>query len=298
MSMPSLAALRAFDAAARSGSFKAAAEALNLSATAISHHVRGLEAQIGVTLFVRGTRQVSLTEAGRELAEATSVSFSHIQATLDALRTSESVLTISTTPAFAALWFAPRVATFEARHPDLRLRMVSSTEVTDLRRDQSIDIALRYGAGDEESKDAILVTQERFQAFGSNDYIERLSDIADAQFISTRWVSKTLKPVTWQHWFETAGEPMAAKPNMREFDQEYEVLQAGLSGRGLILVSDVLAQDMVSRGWLTPYRPDVHLPGFAYSAHVSPKKKELKKVRVLFSWLLEEMRPARPTSVD
>ncbi|HAD86498.1 MAG TPA: LysR family transcriptional regulator [Rhodospirillaceae bacterium] len=292
MSMPSLAALRAFDAAARSGSFKVAAEALNVSATAISHHVRGLEAQIGVTLFVRGTRQVSLTDAGRELAEATSVSFSRIQATIDALQTSETVATISTTPAFAALWFAPRVATFEARHPNVRVRMVSSTEVTDLRRDQSIDIALRYGAEDEESDDVALVTHERFQAFGTKDYIERLNDISDAQFISTRWISKTLKPVTWQNWFEAAGDHMADKAKIREFDQEYEVLQAGLSGQGLILISDVLAQDMVSRGWLVHYRPVVHLPGFAYTVHVSPKKKELRKVQFLCSWLLEEMNGA------
>ncbi|WCL52913.1 LysR substrate-binding domain-containing protein [Gimibacter soli] len=291
MPMPSLAAIRAFDTAARLGSFKAAADNLNVSATAISHHIRGLEAQIGVALFVRGTRKVSLTDAGRQLAEATSASFSRIEAALEALRTSEHTLTVSTTPAFAALWLAPRLTSFEARHQDIRIRLVSSADVTDLRKDQTVDLAIRYDAEDREPQDAMLVAMERFCAFGSRDYVERLVDLPDTQFISTRWISKTLRPVTWQNWCEAAGEKPVASASVREFHQEYEVLQAGLSGQGLILLSDVLAQDMVARGWLVPYRPDVCLSGFAYRAVVNPHRREAKKVQRFLSWLQDEARP-------
>ena len=290
MSMPSLAALRAFDTAARLGSFKAAANTLNVSATAISHHIRGLESQIGVVLFVRGTRQVSLTDAGRKLADATSASFSRIEAALDALRTSENTLTVSTTPAFAALWLAPRIESFEARHQNIGIRLISSTELTDLRRDQTVDVVIRYGVESDKEQDTMLVAKESIRAFGSRDYVERLAKLSEAQFVNTRWVSGALEPVTWQDWCEAAGEKPVAKARIREFHQEYEVLQAGLSGQGLILLSDVLAQDMVTRRWLAPYRPDIRLRGFTYRAIVNPQKSEARKVKYFLSWFQDEVK--------
>lgn len=289
MSMPSLTALRAFDTAARLGSFKAAADSLNVSATAVSHHIRGLEAQIGVTLFERGTRQVSLTEAGRNLAEATSASFSRIEDALEALRTAEHTLTVSTTPAFAALWLAPRIESFETRHPKIGIRLVSSTELTDLRRDQTIDVVIRYDADGGREQDSLHVATESFQAYGSRDYVERLDAFSEAQFVNTKWLSAALKPVTWQKWCEAAGEKPVARSRIREFHQEYEVLQAGLSGQGLILLSDLLAQDMVTRRWLVPYRPDVRLTGFAYRAIANPRRIDARKVKHFLSWLREEM---------
>ncbi len=233
-----------------------------------------------------------MTDAGRELAEATSISFSHLEATLDALRASENTLTVSTTPAFAALWLAPRIASFEAGNRAITLRMISSTELTDLRRDRSIDIAIRYSAESDDTRGAVQVSSERFQAFGSRDYIDQLSDLSKAQLIGTQWMSKTLEPVTWQGWCKAAGEHAIPKTRIREFRHEYEVLQAGLSGQGLVLLSNVLAQDMVHRSWLVPYRPEIQLPGFAYWAHVSEQKKPTKKVKHFLSWLQQEMKLA------
>lgn len=288
MSLPSLAALRAFDAAARLGSFKAAADALNVSATAISHHIRGLEAQIGVALFQRGTRLVSLTNAGRKLAEATSVSFSRIETALVELRTSEHVLTVSTTPAFAALWLAPRMESFKARHSNIDLRLTSSTELADFRNDQTVDVVIRYGAEGDHEHDAVLVARESFRAFGARDYVERFKNLSGAQFIHTKWVSDALKPVTWKDWCKAAGEKPIAKARVREFHQENEVVQAGLSGQGLILLSDILAHDMVARRWLASYRPEVRLRGFTYRAIVNPRRNEARKVKYFMSWLLGE----------
>lgn len=288
MPLPSLVALRAFDAAARLGSFKQAADALNVSATAISHHIRGLEAQIGVPLFLRGTRQVSLTDEGRQLSEATMVAFARIETTLNALSIAENTLTISTTPAFASLWLAPRIQSFEEQYPQFRVRTVSSTGLVDLQRDRTIDIAIRYG-GDECSKDDTLILRESVGAFGSPDYIGRLEDLSDAEFISTAWMSKDLKHISWTDWFAAGAYEPAKNSKVREFLQEHEVLQAGLAGQGLILLSNVLAGDMVARGWLQPYRPDIRLEGLVYRVIAGPQKSDSKKLKAFIAWLTKEM---------
>ncbi|MDF1845883.1 MAG: LysR substrate-binding domain-containing protein [Parvibaculaceae bacterium] len=291
MSLPSLAALRAFDAAARLGSFKQAADSLNVSATAISHHIRGLEAQIGVPLFLRGTRQVSLTDEGRQLSEATAVAFARIETTLNALSIAENTLTISTTPAFASLWLAPRIQSFEEQHPELRVRTVSSTGIVDLQRDRTIDVAIRYGE-DECSQYESLTLRECFGAFGAPDYIKRLEHQSHAEFISTAWASEELKRTSWTDWFIAADCQPTKDAKFREFLQEHEVLQAGLAGQGLILLSDVLAADMVARGWLEPYRPDIRLEGLVYRVICGPQKSDSKKLKALVAWLTKEMRSA------
>ena len=288
MSLPSLSALRAFDAAARLGSFKAAANMLNVSATAISHHIRGLEAKTGVVLFRRGTRRVSLTDEGRQLSEATAFAFSRIEATLDALCVAENTLTISTTPAFASLWLAPRIQSFEEQYPQLRVRTISSTGLVDLQRDRTIDIAIRYG-GDERSRDDTLILRESVGAFGSPDYIERLEDLSHAEFINTAWMSKDLKHISWTDWFAAAEYEPTKDTKVREFLQEQEVLQAGLAGQGLIFLSDVLAGGMVARGWLLPYRPDIRLEGLVYRVIAGPQKSDSKKLKAFMTWLTKEM---------
>ncbi|WOF73514.1 LysR substrate-binding domain-containing protein [Parvibaculaceae bacterium PLY_AMNH_Bact1] len=295
MSLPSLVALRAFDAAARLGSFKQAADALNVSATAISHHIRGLEAQIGVPLFLRGTRQVSLTDEGRQLSEATAFAFSRIEATLETLCVAENTLTISTTPAFASLWLAPRIQSFEAQHPYLRVRTVSSTDVVDLQRDRTIDAAIRYGE-DGCSHDGWLTLRESVCAFGSPDYIRRLEHLSQAEFISTAWMSKDLKHTSWTDWFAAAEYEPDKDAKVREFLQEHEVLQAGLGGQGLILLSDVLAADMVARGWLEPYRPDICLEGLGYRVICGPQKSDSKKLKAFVAWLTKEIGSAETSA--
>lgn len=287
MRLPSASALRVFDAAARRGSFKAAAEELGVSPTAVSHQIRSLEEQLALALFVRKTRKVELTNAGSILAAATAVAFQQISSALEDLALSERTLTVSTTPAFAALWLVPRLADFEARHPDINVHVETSRAIVDLNRDRRIDLAIRYGGGDYPGFAATPVANETLAAFGSPEYIHGLKQFSDAALISTRWVSKTLPAITWSHWADTASEP-ASMPNQRQFDQEQEVIQAGLAGQGLILMSTLLVRDMVDRGWLAPYRPDVAVDGFCYTAVTTKAHKNVGKLRRFLAWIKEQ----------
>lgn len=285
MEIVSASALRTFDAAARLGSFKAAAEALSVTPTAVSHQIRTLEQQLGVALFIRATRKVTLSPAGEVLARASGPAFRMLDTALEELVEAERVLTVSTTPAFGALWLVPRIPDFEAKHPDIQLRVETSTARTDLGRDRSIDLALRYGRYREGSDSERPLLTETFAVFGSPAYLAALDDPATANLIATRWQSPNLPQVGWDRWCELAGINHPHNSSPRLYDQEQQVLQAGLVGQGLILISDVLVHDMVENGWLQPLRPDVRLPGLTYHAVTTNSVHPPAKTRRFLRWL-------------
>lgn len=146
--IPSLPALRAFEAAARLGSYSAAARALNVTHAAIAQHVRGLEDHFGRPLMERQGQKMSPTPDGRHLARALSDGFGTIaRASEDLMRLEENrPLRIASTASFAENWLMPRIGGFWAAHPGIGLEIVPAPQLVDLRRD-GFDLALRYGHG-------------------------------------------------------------------------------------------------------------------------------------------------------
>lgn len=286
MRLFSASALQVFDAAARHGSFKLAAVELGVSPTAVSHRIRALEARLGFALFVRGTRIIELTDAGRRLAGTTADAFQRIGDTLEGLDAVERRLTVSTTPAFGALWLAPRLTAFETRNPDVEVRIETSTAVVDLARDRRIDLAIRYGKGEHPGLDTVRLMTENIAAFGSPEYLDRLPGFPQATLIATDWVSDRLPDIGWELWAARAAVDEVGR--VRMFDQEQQAIQAGLAGQGLVLASSVLVADMLRRGWLRAYQPDIVLEGLTYAAVTTPQHAQTGKVRRFLAWLREE----------
>ena len=284
----SLPALRSFDAAARTGSFKDAATELGVTPTAVSHQIRTLEDQLGVALFVRATRKNVLTAEGRRLAAATSRGFREIYDALGDLRDVSSRLTIATTPAFAALWLVPRLADFEARHPAMRVHVETSTEIQDLERDRRIDVAIRYGEGEYAGLSVTALAQETFGVLAHPELLRAGVRIEDAVLIETRWRSQSLRPIGWDDWLAAQQRDPADFVNRRSFDQEQHSIQAALAGQGMILASNLLAQDMLERGWLVEYQPETRIAGLRYSAVALAGHSETRKVRQFLAWLTEQ----------
>ena len=143
-----LSALRAFEAAARLGSFKAAAQELSVTPTAVSHQIRALEEQTGLALFDRQVRKVSLNEAGMQLYPVLRDGFDAFEATLARLmqQRTRAQVTISATNAFTVKWLVPRMSDFRSRHPGIDLQLLASDDLVDL-RSTAVDIAIRYGRG-------------------------------------------------------------------------------------------------------------------------------------------------------
>ena len=137
--LPPLSALRAFEAAARHGSFKRAASELAVTPTAVSHQIRALEEHVGIVLFERRTRQVVLTDAGARLYPVLRDGFDAFAQGIERLtrRRRRTQVTISATIAFTARWLVPRLAAFRALHPDIDLQFqgVRRRDQSQLRRD-------------------------------------------------------------------------------------------------------------------------------------------------------------------
>ncbi len=168
-----LTALRAFESASRLLSFKAAAEELSVTPTAISHQIRTLEDWLGVALFERLPRQVRLTEGGERLFRSLHGALLEVAQSVDTLRPqrSGSSLTLSTTAAFAALWLVPRLGRFYAQHPNINVRLDTHCEVIDLHQDASVDLVLRYSLDDYPNLYGLCLFDESFGVYGSPEQV-------------------------------------------------------------------------------------------------------------------------------
>lgn len=289
--IPSPHALREFEAAARLGSFKAAAEELSVSPAAISHQIRKLEDQLGLALFVRSTRAVTLTENGARLAEAVHEGLSRIAATLEEIAGDENILTVTTTPAFAALWLAPRLNRFQDIRPGLRVRLESGTAPVDLARDRRVDVAIRYGGASPEALRRLAFPQEYFGAYGAPEFVARIpANLEGIALFETIWIQRGLSRLSWHDWLARAGpNAQDTARDIHHLDQEHHVVQCGISGQGLILASSTLVSDLVDRGLLVPYRPAVTLDGMTYSLLATADKMERRKVREFINWIRDEL---------
>lgn len=183
--IPSLAALRAFEATARGQSFSKAARALNVTHAAIAQHVRSLEAEFGEALVVRQGRGLALSPAGQQLAEALSAGFETIAEGVEDLRrqSEDRPLNVSVTPSFASHWLMPQIGEFWASHPEVTLNINPSTDLVDMRRD-GYDLAIRYGDGNWPGLEVELLTDGDFWVVAHPDLLEGrttscLSDVQD-----------------------------------------------------------------------------------------------------------------------
>jgi LysR family glycine cleavage system transcriptional activator len=284
-----LTALRTFESAARLQSFKAAAEELAVTPTAVSHQIKTLEGWLGMPLFQRLPRGVRLTDCGERLFRSLHGALLDVVQTIDHLRPQPSIgsLTLSTTPAFAALWLIPRLGRFYQTHPGIKVRLDTSTELLDLHQDASTDLAIRYGYGDHPSLHSQCLLDECFAVYGAPSFLATL-DPTRLTLITVRWRNSQLYDRSWKAWCEAAGEFWLNTAELREYDDEHYALQAAIAGQGLVLASTVLVSQSLSRGLLQPFRPAVTVPGAHYTALCVPGRERHPPVKAFFDWLNSE----------
>lgn len=199
--IPSLAALRAFEAAARLGSLSEAARALNVTHAAIAAHVRALEAEFGQPLLRRSGRGMVPTPAGADLARDLGNGFAEIAVAVRALRQGreDRPVILTTTPSFAETWLMPRLAAFWSAHPEVPLSVQTSHHLVDLRRD-GVDIAIRYGRGPWPGLDGQVLTAATMVVVGRTGRHPVPAD-----------------PTAPEAWAALAGQPWLLDASHREF---------------------------------------------------------------------------------
>jgi LysR family transcriptional regulator, glycine cleavage system transcriptional activator len=246
---PSLHALRAFEAAARRLSFTAAAHELHVSQAAISRHVRGLESQLAAALFVRLTRRVELTPAGRELAAVLTRCFVEMQnAVLKASGDGVRTLRLSVEPSFGALWLAPRLGSFAMAHPRIELQLETSDT---LRRPGSdADIAIRYAiAGSRRRIAGIRLFDMRAFPVIGRVRGGRSQLTHDAAVRGLRLLHDD-DGRTWRAWFRAAGLEMAAEAQQQFFTDYSLTLAAAERGQGVTLAAPAFVAPQLRSGRL------------------------------------------------
>lgn len=252
-------ALRVFEAAARLGSFTKAAEALGMSQAAVSWRVRDLEVRLERALFVRGTRQVSLTPEGVRLASAASEAMALLRrAVADVIEADQGVLSITTLQTLATQWLAPRLGAFQLANPDLAVRVDTSLPLSSLSND-GLDVALRFGSGQWAGVESRFLMPAIFTPLCSPLMAERLDlkrpeDLQRADLVG--------EPDEWRAWFAAAGvvDTEAVLPPRLTADNQAMEVAAAIGDQGVALGSPILYGREIERGLLVqPFEPLVSL---------------------------------------
>ncbi|MFJ7441328.1 LysR substrate-binding domain-containing protein [Methylorubrum thiocyanatum] len=283
--MPPLAALRAFEAAARQLSFRRAAEELAVTPTAISHQIRLLEAALGMALFVRQVRRVALTDAGQRLYPTLRDGFDAFErAILDLSQQSRrKAVTLTATTLFTARRLLPALGRFRSEHPAFDLRLHASDEAVDLHAG-SADVAVRYGSGPFDGLVAEPLLAERFGVLCSPHLgIANADDLKRATLIHTEWKRPGLAP-DWRRWVRLAGARDLAFEEGPRLTDDGHALQAAVAGHGVVIASLVLARPEIDAGLLVhPFGPEIE--GETYHILATPENAACADVKAVCTWL-------------
>jgi LysR family glycine cleavage system transcriptional activator len=253
VTLPSLNALQMFEAAARHLSFTQAANELNVTQTAVSHQIRRLEEQLGVRLFVRLHRKLTLTREATDYLPAIRTAFEDMRLATDRLRRfrPHDVLTVSTTVSLAAKWLVPRLAGFQAANPGVEVRISTSMRLVDFRHEE-IDVAIRFGLGDWPGlSSAWLMAEDIFPVcspalLAGPKPLGRPADLAEHTLLHV-----DTRRDEWQLWLTAAGldGSLAARPSL-SFDQRLMALQAATDGLGVALGYQRIVEADIAAGRL------------------------------------------------
>ena len=287
--LPPLNGLRAFEAAARHGSFTRAADELHVTQTAISHQIRKLEEELGVRLFVRTPGAVHLTQSAEAYLTAVHDAFDHLRAATAKLLGTDGrrALRVSTTPSFASTWLVPRLAGFQAEHPEIDVEVSTSMALVDFRREE-VDMAIRYGRGSWPGLRATWLLSDDIFPVCTPTLAARLrtpSDLAGQRLIAI----STYRDM-WHRWLTAAGQPSELADHATVFDMPILAIQAAPGGMGVALVQGPLVEAELASGRLVvPF--GLQLPSEMGFYIVAPEPNaDRPEIALLRAWLLDHAR--------
>src|SRR3954454_11233377 len=287
--LPPLNALKAFEAAARYESFTRAAEELCVTQGAVSHQVKALEAELGIKLFNRERQRLVITGAGRDYLTVVRDALDRIALGTERLlqRQNTGVLTVSTSPDFAAKWLVHRLGDVAEAHPEIDLRVSATLHHVDFAREE-VDLAVRHGDGNWPGLDTVRLSAEQLFAVCSPKLVSgkrRINKPADIlKFPLIHMDSRA----DWKNWFQEAGLDDAAATHGPVLNRASMVIDAAINGQGIALARTTLAAWDLLKGHLA--RPfSLSLPLSKSYWIICPKvTATLPKIVTFRDWLLAE----------
>lgn len=285
--LPNLAALRAFEAAARHQNFSRAAEEIHLTHGAISHQVRALEQDLGVALFTRNGKRIAITPEGQRFALTVRTSLQEIAGAADALRagTRQKRLTVSAIPSFAARWLAPRLGKFIDLHPDIEVMLQSSGQLQDLARD-AIDVGIRFGSGRYPGLTVEKLMGDFYYPVASPAYDGGRLPTSPQQLAHCSLL-RSEEP--WLPWFQAAGLALPEPSGGVRFQDLSMLIRSAADGDGIALVRHVVAMQEIASGELVRLFDVAVKSPHNYYVACPPQALRKPQVEAFRSWLLAEI---------
>lgn len=294
--LPPLRSLQAFEAAARLGSFKAAAAELHVTPTAVSHQIRLLEETCGHCLFERHPRLI-LTGAGARLYPALRDGFDVLTSAVGLIAESAAPVPLRVTcpNAFASRWLVPRLPQWRERYPDIPLEIIGTDALLDLRSGDA-DVAIRYARtmptgfiGQEIFRDTFFPVCSPALLTKDGNAIERVSDLLRFPLIHFDWMNRDPQAPTWRQWLATASmiDPMLTATQKTwaiSFREELHAIDAVVAGQGIAICSDVVVSHELTSGVLVKAHP-LSLPGYVFYLVSLAQHVERSSIEAFANWM-------------
>ncbi|PUB18950.1 LysR family transcriptional regulator [Yoonia sediminilitoris] len=281
---PNLNALPYFEAVARRGSITRAAEELSISPSGVSQQIKLLEQQLGVKLFRRAGRNLSLTLEGELLAQTTGTALrmlSDVQANLRGTRNAAR-LNLRVSPSFGVRWLGPRLSDFIRQYPDFDLRVDAAPDPTDFDR-EIMDIEVRYGTGNWAGLHSTPLVADHVLPLVSPAYLARLPP--DDPLSKARLIDSARALCQWDFWLWHHGQTRATNVKSVLMDRSSMALQLACDGAGVVLESLALAEAELTDGRLVPLTPALPVLSFPAYWMLSPARfLKRRPVRLFMDW--------------
>ncbi len=289
--LPPLNALRAFEAAGRLGSFTKAAQELNVSHSAISRHVRGLEQRLNVHLFRTQNTGVALTDQGRAYLSQITPAFDQIIHATEALTIPpKGTVTITTESAIAQKWLIPRLANLRSRHPDVELKLSTTTQVMDI-ESHDFDLGIRY-LRNQSATGYELMFPTMVRAYAAPDFVPLANGALDLAALAAGPLIEEWTFRIWPDWFRQAGLDDVPDLRLPHPLGALLAIQSAVAGLGAVLMDKNLCEPERQSGALVDLA-DVEIPFGGYYLAVNKRAGRRKAVRAVCKWLMDECAAVR-----
>ena len=285
--LPPLPSIRAFEAAARLESFAKAANELGTTAASVSYHVRQLEKQTGLHLFVRHPHKVALTTAGAAIAREATAAFAALHASfVRAQDQDEARLSLTTLPTFGTSWLTPRLGLFRARHPDVAIELELSAEPQAL-GDGRFDAAIRHGLGDWRGLRSVRLFPVLFMPLCAPALREAAGGLENPG--KPLDVPLLGRPDWWTLWHRALGVTAGPPPERfgTSLAAEHLDIAAAIAGHGIAIGSPILFRDEIAAGRLVPAHDLVAGDGRAFWFVYPVARLQSAKIACFRDWLCE-----------
>jgi len=295
----SVGPIRAFEAVSRHLSFRAAADELSLTQSAISRQIQSLEEDMGATLLLRGTRKVELTAEGAMFLRALAPSLARIDASVQQVRQSlgRRMVNVNTFASFASLWLIPQMEAFQREHPEMDIR-VSATDVIVNTTDPEFDLILRYTGRHKAPPEAQRLFGEVVTPVISPWLAEQIRQgqappLSKPEHLSQYTLTEedddrpSAGYLSWRHWLEQQGAPDVQPRRWLYLNFTYQQVQSALAGQGVALARLPLVAEQLQRGDLVePFGPEGRLATpLAYWLITPANSRARKEVDEFCRWV-------------